>query len=149
MRIGYFTNQYPAISHTFIRREIRALEAEGVTIVRYAVRPGAERIVDPDDVAEHKQTRYILSAGASEVVRCVTIALFKQPFRVISAVRLAISVGWRSDRGVLRHLGYAAEAAVLATWCHENSVEHLHAHFGTNPAAVAMLASKISGLPYS
>ena len=26
MRIAYFTNQYPKVSHTFIRREIRALE---------------------------------------------------------------------------------------------------------------------------
>ena len=30
MRIAYLINQYPAISHTFIRREIRALEDMGV-----------------------------------------------------------------------------------------------------------------------
>ena len=29
MRIAYLVNQYPKVSHTFIRREIQALEALG------------------------------------------------------------------------------------------------------------------------
>lgn len=29
MRIAYFINQYPKVSHSFIRREILALERQG------------------------------------------------------------------------------------------------------------------------
>jgi colanic acid/amylovoran biosynthesis glycosyltransferase len=149
MRIAYFTNQYPAVSHTFIRREIRALEAQGMTVIRYALRPAPQELVDPEDRAELKQTRHILRAGATEILRCIIFALARQPFAVVNLICLAIRIGWRSDRGVLRHLAYAAEAIVLATWCRRDIIQHLHAHFGTNPAAVAMLASQLSGIPFS
>ena len=42
----YLINQYPAISHTFIKREVRALERLGVRVVRVAARPG-KALVDP------------------------------------------------------------------------------------------------------
>jgi len=148
MRVGYFTNQYPAVSHTFIRREIQAIEALGVTVFRYALRSG-DNLVDPEDQAEKRKTRFILSARTSELVRCWAAALFTQPLTVGQAVREAIKMGLRSDRSILRHFAYVAEAAVLARWCREDAVEHLHAHFGTNSAAIAMLAWRLSGIPYS
>ena len=44
-----------------------------------------------------------------------------------------------------------AEACLLLRWMRQQSPEvgHLHAHFGTNPAAVAMLARLLGGPPYS
>ena len=36
-RIAYLINQYPKTSHTFIRREILALERQGFTILRIAL----------------------------------------------------------------------------------------------------------------
>lgn len=148
MRIGYFTNQYPAVSHTFIRREIRAVEALGVQVVRYAVRSG-ENLVDPDDVEEEKQTRHILSAGIGKIVSRLAITLLTQPLAMIRAIGQTIMMGRYSERGIARHLIYAAEAAVLAHWCRRDGIQHLHVHFGTNSAAIAMLASGLSGIPYS
>jgi glycosyltransferase involved in cell wall biosynthesis len=62
---------------------------------------------------------------------------------------LSLRVGWRSDKGLLRHLAYAVEAMVLASWCRQDQIDHIHAHFGTNPAAVAMFASMIADVPFS
>src|ERR1700745_3200311 len=112
MRIGYFTNKYPAVSHTFIRREIRAIESLGVTVFRYALRPG-EYLVDKDDKSEEKGTRYILKAGAGEIVRCFMAALLTRPLALGKTIRHAVKMGVHSDRGMLRHLAYVAEAAVL------------------------------------
>jgi colanic acid/amylovoran biosynthesis glycosyltransferase len=148
MRIAYFTNQYPAVSHTFVRREICAVESLGVTVLRYALRPG-HNLVDPEDQKEKTQTRYILGAGAGELVRSCAAALLTRPLALIRTTVLAIKIGWRSDRGILRHLGYMVEAAVLAQWCRRDAIQHVHAHFGTNSAAIAMLASQLSGIPYS
>lgn len=148
MRIAYFTNQYPAASHTFIRREIRAVEALGETVFRYALRPG-KNLVDSEDTEEERRTRFILSAGAGEIMRCSAVMLLTRPLVVYQALRLTIQIGWRSDRGILRHLVYVAEAAMLAFWCRQESIQHVHAHFGTNSAAIAMLAWRISGIPYS
>ena len=148
MRIAYLTNQYPAASHTFIRREIRAIETLGKTVVCYALRPGVN-LVDSEDKEEERRTRYILNAGAREFLRCSAAMLLTHPLAMCDALRQTIKIGWRSDRGILRHLIYLVEAAVLACWCHEDSIDHIHAHFGTNSAAIAMLASRISGIPYS
>ena len=73
MRVAYFTNRYPAVSHTFIRREIRAMEALGLSVARFALRSGAD-LVDDQDKAEARQTRYVLKAGAGELIRCCVIA---------------------------------------------------------------------------
>ena len=60
MRIAYLINQYPKVSHSFIRREILALEQRGVEIVRIALRGWDAQIVDEEDVLERKRTRYVL-----------------------------------------------------------------------------------------
>jgi colanic acid/amylovoran biosynthesis glycosyltransferase len=148
VRVAYFTNQYPAVSHTFIRREIRAIEALGVVVCRYALRPG-ENLVDLEDKKEEGQTRYILRAGAAEIVRCFVAMLIARPLAMGQAIQQTFKIGWRSERGIFRHLIYVAEAAVLAYWCRRDAIAHLHAHFGTNSAAIAMLASRLSGIPYS
>ncbi len=134
MRVAYFTNHYPAVSHTFIRREIRAMEALGVSVVRYAIRCGPS-IVDPEDRAEFEKTRYLLSDFLSEIVRCIFPLLFLRPIALFRALRAAAVMGWHSDRGLFRHFFYVAEAIILGSWCKRDGVEHLHAHFGTNAAA--------------
>ena len=63
MRIAYLVNQYPKVSHTFIRREIQALEALGVEVVRYSVRRVEEPLKDPADLAEQEKTRVVLDGG--------------------------------------------------------------------------------------
>jgi glycosyltransferase involved in cell wall biosynthesis len=148
MRIAYFTNQYPAVSHTFIRREIRALEAHGVTVIRYALRSSPQGLVDVEDKVEQTKTRYILAADVGEFARCC-FAVLARPVAAFRAIRLALQVGWHSDRGLLKHFAYLLEAIVLAEWCRRDAVEHIHAHFGTNPATVVMLAWQLSGIPYS
>src|ERR1700674_1193768 len=145
MRVGYFINQYPAVTHSFIRREIRAMEALGVVTFRYALRLGAHKSVDPEDELEAKLTRHVLRAGIGEIARCCAISMLTRPAAWGRALREAVEIGWRSDRGILRHLIYVAEAAVLASWCLRDRVEHVHAHFGTNSAAIAMLARHFSG----
>lgn len=148
MRIAYFTNRYPAVSHTFIRREIRALEALGISIVRFAVKPGSD-LVDDEDRVEATRTRFLLQTGIAELLYCCTSTLLTQPLRVISAIGQAFRLGWHSESGILRHLAYVVEAAVLAKWCRREGVQHIHVHFGTNATAIALLAKEFGDISYS
>ena len=50
--VVYLTNLYPAVSHTFIRREIHALERQGVTVDRIALYGWDADLVDAEDLAE-------------------------------------------------------------------------------------------------
>ena len=63
MRVAYLINQYPKTSHTFIRREIQALERAGVEVLRISLRGWNEPLVDQEDFAERKKTRYVLRSG--------------------------------------------------------------------------------------
>ena len=63
MRVTYLINQYPKVSHTFIRREIIALEKLGFEIQRIALRGWDEKLIDLDDIAEQQKTAYVLKNG--------------------------------------------------------------------------------------
>jgi glycosyltransferase involved in cell wall biosynthesis len=149
MKIAYFTNQYPHVRHTFIRREIVALEGHGVDVVRFSIRDSGKEIVDPADQAEYAKTRSLLSAGNGKLLKSLVAHAFGRPGRFVRALRCAIRFGRRSDRGVLRHLAYLAEACLLREWLVEAAATHLHVHFATNPAAVALFCKLLGGPPYS
>ena len=55
MKLAYFTNQYPKVSHSFIRREILALEKLGYEIERFALWSDEAELVDPFDKSEFKR----------------------------------------------------------------------------------------------
>jgi colanic acid/amylovoran biosynthesis glycosyltransferase len=148
-RIAYFTSHYPAISHTFIRREIQALETLGFTVMRYASRNPPQELLDPEDMAEQRKTAYIINGSIVKLLACFLFTLLKQPISTLKIIGIAAKIGWHSDRGILRHFIYAVEATTLAYWCRRDGVKHLHAHFGTTPAAIAMLAHQLSRIPYS
>jgi glycosyltransferase involved in cell wall biosynthesis len=68
-------------------------------------------------------------------------------FGAMLALALRISRG--SDRSVFMHLAYFAEACMLLRWLGRARSQHLHAHFATNPAEVAMYCYGLGGPPYS
>lgn len=144
-RIAYFINQYPKVSHTFIRREILALERQGFDVLRIALRGWDAELVDAEDVREREHTRYVLQAGMFSLVLAVLRVLFTQPVCFVVALRLAIKMGIRADRPLLFHLIYLAEACSILPWLKEFGARHVHAHFGTNSAEVVMLAHALGG----
>lgn len=151
LKVAYLVNQYPHVTHTFIRREIVALEGHGVEVQRFSVRKPPVGLVDGGDQAELTKTRTVLGSGAAlRLLTSLLIAAGSAPAAFWRALRAAVRLGRRSERGVLRHLIYLAEACVLRRWLAETgNVAHLHAHFGTNSAAVAMLTRLLGGPPYS
>jgi glycosyltransferase involved in cell wall biosynthesis len=150
LKVAYLINQYPAVSHSFIRREIVALEAQGVHVERFSIRPPPAALVDPADVAEQARTHVLLNAGAFGLLGALAGAALRSPVPWWRGLRAALRLGGRSDRGRLRHIIYLAEACLLVRLLRvAGGVRHLHAHFGTNSAAVAMLARMLGGPTYS
>ncbi|MGB8932477.1 MAG: glycosyltransferase family 4 protein, partial [Anaeromyxobacteraceae bacterium] len=95
------------------------------------------------------RTRFILSEGIARHGLALAAVALRRPAAFARAVRAAARLGWRSDRGLARHAAYLAEACVLYRWLSEARVDHLHAHFGSNPAAVALLCRVLGGPTYS
>jgi glycosyltransferase involved in cell wall biosynthesis len=142
-------NQYPKVSHSFIRREIQALERQGVTISRIAIRGWDADLVDPDDRKEREHTRYVLKNGPLPLFIAVLRTLLTQPARLGRGLALAWRMGKNADRPRPIHFIYLAEACRIRIWLRAASVDHLHAHFGTNSAEVAMLVHVLGGPTWS
>jgi glycosyltransferase involved in cell wall biosynthesis len=149
MKIAYVVNTYPQPSHSFIRREINALERLGVEVCRFAMRHNRDQLVDPVDIAEHDRTEYILSVGKVKLI-CRSLAMIAlAPRRSVVAWRLARVGERRSGRGIAHRVAYFAEACHIVQRCGKLDIDHVHAHFGTNAATVAMMARVLGGPPYS
>lgn len=149
MKLAYFVNDQPKPSHTFIRREILALERLGQPVVRYALRGWQDKLVDPDDIAEQQKTHYVLRGGLLKLALTTVRFAVTRPVRFLAGLRRMSQAAYKGSRTWLHHAVSLAEACQIVRWCDRDGVDHIHAHFGTNSAEVVMLARALGGPNYS
>lgn len=149
MKVGYLMNSYPITSTTFIRDEIRALEAQGVEVVRYAIRKWPHPLVDEKDTAEQARTQYILSGRTNALVVDFILEALTNPAGVLRALGLWWRLLRNAGGGLVRHCAYFLEAVSLKRRAARDRVRHLHAHFATNATSVALLADRLGGPSFS
>ena len=150
-KLAYLTGEYPRASDTFIQREVAALRALGHEVLTCSIRTtGPEHLVGPEQRDEHARTFKVLAAAKSPaaLVRAQLRAL-RKPRRYLDALRLAWGTAPRGLRGRLYNLIYFLEAATLSAKLQDEGVQHLHNHIAKASCTVAMLASALSGIPYS
>ncbi|OWQ93953.1 colanic acid biosynthesis glycosyltransferase WcaL [Roseateles aquatilis] len=149
MRIGYLVNHYPKVSHTFIRREILAVEQHGIEVFRMAIRGWDDDAPDPVDQAEKARTHYLLRDGVGALLKATLTQALRAPGRFWSALKLALRMSRRADKPWPFHLVYLMEACAAVPVLRAAGVRHLHVHFGTNPAEVGLLIEALGGPGYS
>jgi colanic acid/amylovoran biosynthesis glycosyltransferase len=149
LKIAYLINQYPKISHAFIRREILALERQGIDIQRIALRGWNTEILDSEDKIERERTQYVLKGGIAALLGGMVRVVAGAPMKFFSGLSLALQNARRADRPLRFHIACLAEACIVLLWIRASGATHLHAHFGTNAAEVAMLVRALGGPPYS
>jgi len=93
---------------------------------------------------------YIIDAARkpATLLRALLGALVR-PGQLIRALTLAWRTAPPGLRGGTKQLAYLAEAMVLAQHLKAQNIDHLHNHFASASANVAMLASALSGVPFS
>jgi colanic acid/amylovoran biosynthesis glycosyltransferase len=149
LRICYLVTQYPKVSHSFIRREIHALERRGLDVMRISVRGWDAELVDAEDLQERARTAYVLKKGLPGLATQVARVALTAPLRFVAAFALALRMSKDAERSLPYHLAYLAEACWIVPQLQRHGSMHLHAHFGTNSAEVAMLVHELCGIPYS
>ena len=116
MRIAYLVNQYPMVSHVFIRREILALERRGIPITRISLRGWDSELVDDEDYLERQRTRYVLREGMPLILLAFVRMLLTRPIRLGRAFALTWRTGSRAERPLRVHMAYLAEACRIEPW---------------------------------
>ncbi len=148
MRVAYLVSQYPAPSHTFIRREIEALRARGIEVHTFSIRPPSEAERAALDPAECERTHFVLADKAG-VLRANVAAAARTPLRYLRTLGDALRHRAPGAKAAVWSLFHFAEAVALAEELERRGVEHLHNHFANSGANVGYLASRHLDMPWS
>lgn len=149
MRLAYFINQYPKVSHSFIRREILELEDQGIDITRIALRGYNDTIVDDQDLNEQLKTNYIVNTKVYVLFLTFIKFFFIYPIGFFKAIKMLMAISRKSDKPIYYHLIYLVEACMLIKYMKRDGVNHVHCHFGTNATEIALYAHLIASISYS
>lgn len=142
-KIAYLTSQYPATSHTFIRREVEALRQTGINITTFSIRkPSTSEQVDAENRAAYGSTFYVQSQPFLIILMLVATGLARSPLRSLRTLRDAMQHRVPGLSALVYSLVYFVEAMVLADVLKRRGMQHLHVHFANAAAIVGYLATR-------
>lgn len=140
--VAYVVGGYPAVSHTFVLREVLALRAAGVRVETISIHRAADAdVLSAADRAERESTHALLPARPGEVLRAHLRAL-ASPRAYLATLGRALREGPAGPRARLWQLFYFAEAILVWDHCRRRGVRHLHAHLLNQASDAAMIAAR-------
>ena len=145
-KIGYLASHYPAVSHSFVWREVQALRALGMPVETISVwrTPDSELLTGEDREAA-ATTFAILPIRAVRFITIHTRAFGRRPLAYLRTLARAVRLASPGARGRLWQIFYFGEAVVVADHCARAGVRHLHAQFADSAMDVALLATAYAG----
>ena len=147
-RLAILTSQYPAASHTFIRREIAELRRRGFRVDVFSIRRADDRSRAGGD-EEARTTWYVLPVGPLRLLAAHLAFVVRRPAKWGRALLRALRHRPRGLRAALWSCFYFAEAGVLARELERRGIHHVHNHFADGAATVGMLATELLGIEWS
>jgi colanic acid/amylovoran biosynthesis glycosyltransferase len=150
LRIAYLVSKYPAVSHTFILREVAALRERGIAIDVASINNTDDPAkLTAQEQAEAARTFYVKRAGAPAALRAVAEIAMHRPAGLFAGLAAALKLGAADPRRTTLCLFYLLEAAILAGWLRRRALTHLHVHFATPAATVALILTRIAPVTLS
>ncbi|MGB4557956.1 MAG: glycosyltransferase [Burkholderiaceae bacterium] len=144
-KLAYLVSAYPAISHTFILREIQRLRALGHQIVTASInRPDRSfEAMQEDERCETAATYFIKSDGVLGALSALLHWLRLSPLGLLVMLRHSLGLGGGARWWM--GLAYGVEAMMVGAWMQKVKVSHLHVHFGNVGATIGMLVKQLNG----
>lgn len=150
LRVGYIATHYPAISHTFILREVRALRRLGLEVETFSIhRPKPAELLAEVDRDEARRTYTVLPARVLRLLGAHVLAFGRDPSAYLSTLAFALRRANPGVRGRLWGLFYFAEAIAIWRGARQRNVRHLHAIFADGASDVALLVRHYGGSGWS
>jgi glycosyltransferase involved in cell wall biosynthesis len=140
--VAYLVSRYPAVSHTFVLREVLALRRRGVDVHTVSMRRASDdELLSAADRDEAARTFNVLPASTPKVLSAHLAAFARSPGAYLRTLGLALSLRAPGARAALWQLFYFGEAVIVWRHCHRQGIRHLHAHLANVAADVALLAT--------
>lgn len=145
LRLLYVTARAPfGANETFVMDEVLALQARGhwVRLVPMLLQGRLAHAM----AARLLPSTFAVAPWSPRVLLAALREFLRAPRRCLSALALVLTP---RPRALLANLFVFPKALWLARRARELRVDHLHAHWATTPAALAMAAAHVAGLPWS
>ncbi len=142
--VGYLLKRFPRLSETFVINELAALHDRGMTVEVFSLHhpePDQQKALlrDLDLPVWYLPDRTMLR----------TLSVVKRNFSRGDERRASLRRWLGGTSTTRRHATMQFQAAALAALAQKRGIRHLHAHFASDATTVALLASRLSGLPFS
>jgi colanic acid/amylovoran biosynthesis glycosyltransferase len=142
-RLLYVASSFPyGQNDTFFAPEVRELVRQGMDVLAVPLRPRGA-LTTPD--AESLTARKPLLDG--EIARAAVAQLVRSPIPTLAAFLLLFRSP--APNVLLRNLVAFPKALWLARLARAWRADHIHAHWAGPPSTAAMIASRLSGVPWS
>jgi colanic acid/amylovoran biosynthesis glycosyltransferase len=144
--VAYLASRYPAISHSFIAREVRALRKLGLRVDTFGIHRSEPRhVLTAGDAQALRDTYAVLPPRWPSFLGAHLRAIVSRPRRYLGALILALRQPPAGTKGRAGDLAHFAEAVPIWRECRRRGLRHVHAHFTRPSADVALLASHLAG----
>lgn len=142
--VAYLVSRYPALSHTFIEREVEALREEGVRVQTFTVRPTSPDALITDRMrVEAAETKALIGAGGTTWVAAHLGTLRRDPRAWFGSLARAVRTGPLNLKSRIWQVFYFGEAVVLVHHLRRSGIRHVHAHFVNVASDVARTAADL------
>ncbi|MEO6487224.1 MAG: glycosyltransferase, partial [Thermoanaerobaculia bacterium] len=146
--IAVMVSRFPLVTETFILRELVELERQGQPVLLVPMLKETPRIVHDEArpwVERAFYTPWLSAAIAAANMR----SLRRRPLRYLGLLARLLGGSLGSPDVLARTLSIFPKSVYLAEELRAHGVQHIHAHFATHPATMAMIVSELTGIGFS
>lgn len=149
-KLAYLISRFPSVSHTFILREVRELRQQGFDIACASVNAPDREVeaMTEDEREEFRRAYYLKRHGLFGALMAHLLGLL-QPAAYVRGLRKVLDFGGGDLKRLLFGFFYFTEALMLARWMHSGGYRHLHVHFGTAAANIALFLKALAPVTLS
>jgi len=146
--IAVLVSRFPLITETFILREISELERQGQPVVLVSMIEEHPEVMHREAVPWHGRAIYTPFFSPA-IAAAFGRALVRQWRILLPLIGWIVAESIHRPVTLFKSLLVVPKCAYLATQLRSESVSHLHAHFATHPTTMALVISKLTGIPFS
>lgn len=147
--LTYFTSCFPSLTQTFIYREVAELRKLGVKINTFSIHRPPKDMLSEEAKSLVDNTFYIFPVILHKFLWAHLYYLFKKPITYIRILFFVLTRRNTRPKDRIRTFYHFCEAIYMAKRIEEDKIKHIHVHFISGPATVAMIISKLLGISFS
>lgn len=148
LNVAYIMSRFPKLSETFVLYEMLALQQQGVGVEIFPLINERAKVMHEEAKPFAARARYqpVLSWP---ILKAQLGWLRARPRAYLGLWSEVLRGAWGSPNYLIGGLGILPMAARFAEEMRALGITHIHAHFANHPTVAALVAHRLTGIPFS